>query len=387
MIQQRSGSTFFLVLLLVWVVLPVQSQDKLKEASPDTLVIYETQIVYDTLFIYDTIRISKPVRNIPSAQPLEHDNAILGVMSLPVDTSLMADTLRSGAFRNRSPDMARPDKQLVSIPLTTLSNKYLAQPEKFSCESPATNFKKGIKNVKSDMKLMKGERLDRKYAGRSGWGVLAGGGSWRARSFDGNLRSDMLFTPHAGIFYEKSITSNIVCKLELNYTWTLNKGIYFQHDDFIDSIQSASFEEITYADIFSWDVDGKKDAGFGFSQIDFPVTIGCQISIFRPYAGFQYTHRFGHNKLHKGNYFYALAGADIRLSQRLSLGINYSCGLCKEVQRNGQILGTAVGNIVVLPDSKVVISSYPAEEHISNNTGALSGQRLDISLYFSLNRN
>ncbi len=386
MIQQMPGKRSFLFLLLIWVVFPVKSQDKVKKASPDTLVIYETQIVYDTLYIYDTIRVPKQGKNIP-AQTKEYDNTILGITAFPYDTTLMADTALHGQLMDKSFVTPYPHKPLVSIPLTSLSNKYLNQSEKFFCELPATHFEKGIINAKSKMKLMKSERNNSIYADRSGWGISAGGGGWQARSFDGNLRSDMLLSPHAGIFYEKTVTRHIVCKVALHYTWTLNKGIHFHHDDFMDSIQSSSLAVITYDDIFSWDVDGEKDARFSFSQIDIPVKVGYQISFLRPYLGFKYTRRFKHNQLHKGNYFSALIGAEILLSNRLSLGINYSYGLCEEIQRNGQINGTTVGNIVVMPDSKVVISSYPAEEHVNNNAGALSGQRIDFSLYFSLHGN
>ncbi|MBN1924383.1 MAG: hypothetical protein JW798_00985 [Prolixibacteraceae bacterium] len=386
MIQQMSGKLFCFFLLLIWVVFPVQSQEKVKKASSDTLVIYETQIVYDTLYVYDTVRVPKPGSNIP-AQTLEYDNAIQGITSFPYDTSLMPDTVTPGQFLDKSSNTSYPYKPLVSIPLTSLSNKYISESEKFLCESPATKFKKGIITAKSNMKLMKSERYHSINADGYAWGISAGGGGWRAQSFDGNLRSDVLFSPHAGIFCEKKVARHVTCKVELNYTWTLNKGIHFQHDDFMDSIQSASLEEVKYTDIFSWDVDGEDDAGFGFSQVDIPFQVGYQIGSFRPYVGFKYSHRFKHNQLHKGNYFSALAGTDILLSNRLSLGVSYSCGLGNEVRRNGQILGTTVGNIIVLPDSKVVISSYPAEEHLSNNTGALSSQRIDISLYINLHRN
>lgn len=378
------GKTLLVFLLLIWAVHPVNAQNK-KSAS-DTLFIYETQIVYDTLFIYDTIRISGSDRN-PALQSMEDSNSVQGMISGPSDTLLIADTIDFQKLKKDFPDTLQPYKPITALPLTSLCNKYDPHSEKLSCELTATNFKRSIIYTKSKMKLMKRERYHSFNAEQSVWGISAGGGTWHAQSFDGNLRSDGLFSTSIGLYYEKMISGNFGFKVELNYQWIANRGIHFQQDNFMDAVQPSSTAGITYADIFSWDVNGASDADFRFSQLSIPLKFGYNISFARPYMGLEYMYRFKNSQLSNGNYVHALAGINVHLLKRLSIEATYSLGLSNELDRNGQVQGTTAGNITVLSDSRVVISSYPAEDHVNKNTGSLSGRYFGISLCYSFSKN
>jgi hypothetical protein len=386
MTQQASVKAFFLFLVFIWVAYPVASQKKTKNAIPDTVFIYETQVVYDTLFVYDTIWMPKPLVGIPVRLP-EYGDPLSGIIPFKYDTASTADTVLFGKTKEKYYYTLNLHKPFTDIPLTALSKKYSIQPANFLCKSPATNFKKSIISVKNNEKLMKSERNNTTNTNPFTWGILAGGGGWWARSFDGNLRTNVLVTPHVGVYYEKTITRNVRFKLELNYTWIVKKGIQFNQGRYLDSIQSPSTPGITDSDIFRWDVDGDKDTEFSFSQIDVPVKVGYTIGLFQPYIGFEYTRRFVHDKVHNGNYFSVLAGADVHLSKRVSLGVCYSRGLQDEIQRNGQVQGIVVNNIITLPGSKVAFAPYPPAEYLSKNTGFLSSQRINLSLYFNLHSN
>ncbi len=386
MIQLMPGKTLLIFLLFIWVAHPANAQEKVKKSSSDTIVIYETQIVYDTLFIYDTIRISGPDRN-PVLQSMKDSNSVQGIIADPSDTLMIFDTTVPQNLKEYLPDTLQPYKPITAVPLTSLCNKYYPHSEKFSCGLTATNFKSSIMYTKSKMKLMKRERYHSFNAGQSAWGISAGGGAWHAQSFNGNLRSDHLFSPSLGLYYEKMISRHFSFKVELNYLWTANRGIHFQQDNFMDAVQSSSTAGITYADIFSWDVNGKADGDFHFSRLSVPLKIGYNISFVRPYVGLEYMHRLKNSQLPNGNHVSALAGLNVHLLKRLSIEATYSLGLSNELDRNGQVQGTTAGNITVLSDSRVVISSYPAEDHVNNNTGSLSGRFFGISLCYSFSRN
>lgn len=237
------------------------------------------------------------------------------------------------------------------------------------------------------MKLMKSEPQNITNTHQHRWGLSAGGGGWWARSLDGNWRTNVLFTPHLGAFYEKKISHHLRFKVELNYRWVATKGIQFSQDNFSGFIQPPSTPGITESDIFSWDVDGEKTTEFRFSQIDIPLKLGYKIGSFQPCIGFDYTRRFKHNKVHNGNYFNAIAGLDIHLSNRLSLELCYSHGIREEIQRNGEVMGIIVGNIITLPGSKTVFTAYPPAEYLSKNTGKLSSRQIALSLSFNLHNN
>lgn len=385
MIQQAPGKTTFLLLVFLGITCPVKSQNTIK-TSPDTIVVYDTKIVYDTLFIYDTIRISKPIRSFITL-PLRFADTLSEIKLLPYDTLLVADTILLDKIKEKYLHTSQLNKQLSNNPLDCLSQNIFIQPDEVLCELPATNFKKSIISIKSNMKLMKSETHNITNTHQYRWGLSAGGGGWWARSRDANLQTNVLFTPHFGAFYEEKISHHLRFKVELNYRWVATKGIQFSQDNFSGFIQSPSTPGITESDIFSWDVDGEKTNEFRFSQIEIPIKLGYKTGSFQPCIGFDYTRRFKHNKVHNGNYFNVIAGLDIHLSNRLSLELCYSHGIRGEIQRNGQVMGIIVGNIITLPGSKTAFTAYPPADYLSKNTGKLSSRRIALSLSFNLHNN
>lgn len=371
--------------MFVGTICPVKSQNTVK-ISPDTIVVYDTKIVYDTIFVYDTIRISKPIKGFTKL-PLEFTDTLSVIKPFLYDSLLMVDTILIDKMKKKYYYTLHQRKHLGSKPLTCLSKDYFIQPEEILCELPATNLKKNIISVKTNKKLMKSERYSTTDTHQNSWGISAGGGGWWARSFDGNLRTNALISPQIGVYYEKKIVSNLVLKMELNYRWIEKNGLQFSQDSFLDFIQSPSTVGITESDVFSWDVDGKTEDEFVFSQIDIPLKVGYDFGLLQPYIGLDYTRRFKHNNVHNGNYFNVLVGANIHLSNRFSLELSYSHGVREEIQRDGQVLGIIEGNIITLPHSKVVFSSYPPAEYVLENTGKLSSRRVGISLLFNLHSN
>jgi hypothetical protein len=278
-------------------------------------------------------------------------------------------------------------KPLSNNNLACTSTAYLIQPEELLCELPATDLEKNIISVKTNQKRMKSERYSTTNTHQSSWGISTGGGGWWAQSLDNNLRTDVLLSPHVGVYYEKKVISHLSLKVGLNYRWIATKGIQFSQDNFMDSIQPPSTPGVKESDIFRWDVDGENEDEFSFSQIEIPLNLGYKIGSFEPFIGLDYTSRFKHNQVHGGNYFNLIAGCNVHLSQRLSLALSYSYGLREEFKRSGQVLGIIEGNIIVLPDSKIVFTDYPPAEYVSKNTGHLSSRRVDIALSINLHSN
>ena len=100
--------------------------------------------------------------------------------------------------------------------------------------------------------------------------LSAGRGGWWARCLDGNWRTNVLFTPHFGAFYEKKISPHLRFKVELNYRWVATKGIQFSQDNFSGFIQSPH-PQGSPNPIFS---DGmlmeRKLMSLGFRRLTFP---------------------------------------------------------------------------------------------------------------------
>lgn len=385
MIQQPSiNKTIIILLVLIGYICPVKSQNVVK-ISPDTIVINETQVVYDTIFVYDTIRISKPKPINDISNQFLNDADTLSQIKVPQNDALLKTDSAIIDKKNRK-------KQAIEKPLMPLSCKVLpledenhsTQPEKIFRDSTATNFKKNIISVKNNTKLMKSEKHSTSQTPKYRWGISSGGGGWRAQSSDGNLQTNILFTPHIGVYFEKKLIQNLLLQMELNYKWNPIKGIQINWNNFEEFIQPPSTEGVKESEIFSWYVNGETEDEFNLSQIDIPLKLAYKIRNFQPCIGFVYTRRFNADN---GNYFNVTAGLDIHISKKISLGFSYSYGMREEIQRNGQVMGIVVGNIITLPESKVMFTAYPPEEYLSKNSGELSSRYFDISLYFNLQSN
>ncbi|MBN1117821.1 MAG: hypothetical protein JXA77_11485 [Bacteroidales bacterium] len=383
--QPPRDKSIFLFLVFIGFFCPIKSQSK-KEMSLDTIVINETKIVYDTIFVYDTLQISKPIMKIPD-NPVQFADSLSEMRPFSCDTALTPDTIRQDITEKKFNRTTHQYTPLKSRALTVANKDHIKESEDFFCELPATNLKKNIISVKTNKKLMKIEENRIKNANPNFWGITLGGSGWWFQSFDCDLTSNALLSSHIGVYFKKEVINHLYFKTGLNYRWIATKGIDFSRDNFEDFHQPPSLAEVKESEIFNWDIDGKKDDEFRFSQIDIPLKLGYKIGVFQPCIGFDYTRRFRNNKVHNGNYFNVIAGLDIVLSKRLSLELSYSHGIREEIQRNGQILGIVEGNIIVLPDSKVVFTDYPPEDYLRKNTGKLSSRRIDISLFLNLHSN
>jgi hypothetical protein len=383
MIPQISGKTFLIFLVLFCAnISQALAQKSIKRAKPDTIVIYETKVVYDTLYVYDTIRMANPLKNIP-VRHLGQADTVSGLLPLPHSSSLMTDTsiLKKNRSHLNSLQLYNAFNDIFLIPS---DKKYRPHPEEFLCKSPATILKSDIIKSESDNKLMENntnEKLDNLR-----FGISAGGGGWWAQSFDFRLRSNMLASPNVGVFFEKTTVHNVSLKIELNYSWLLKKGVRFYPDDYMGTVYSSTFTTSNYSGLFSWDINGESDSEFNFSQISVPIKVGYKVMFIQPYVGLEYKVR----KMNNNDYFEssvsALTGVDIHISDRISMAINYSYGISEELNRNGYVQGTTVGDMIVLPNSTVVFFSYPTEDYLNNNTGPLSSQRIDFSLYLNLHK-
>lgn len=371
---------------------PVNSQN-IHNLSGDTIVVYETHFTYDTLFVCDTLFVSDTIHLSEQLVPILPPAVIL------TDSFICVDSLLYNGFATMESLPEKKNAEKIPCPLIEfnhLSGNALVAASKyktdeldnFFCELPATNFQESIIRVETKRKLMESKDYKTINPKQLSWGISFGADGWWAKNMSNRLMSDLKFMPKVGVYGEKKLNRHLGVTLGLNYRWLAGKGLHFnQNDNFSDFVQSSITQGIKESDVFSWSVDAIEEDKFAFSQIDIPLKIGYTIGAFQPRIGVDCTLRFAENQDNSTNSFNLLAGLSVHLSDRLMLELNYCHALKGEMHRKAEQKGVVEGNIIVLPESKVVFTSYPAAEYISNNNGSLKSRRFGVSLAYRISKN
>lgn len=381
-----------MILVLIGMINPVNSQN-IHNLSGDTIVVYETHFTYDTLFVCDTLFVSDTIRL------SEQLVTILPPAVILADSLICVDSLLYKGFATMESLPEKKNSDRIPCPLikfNPLSGSILVAASKykteeldnFFCELPATDFQENIIRVKTKKKLMESKEYRTINPRQLSWGISFGADGWWAKNMSNKLKSDLKFMPQVGVYGEKKLNRHLGVTLGLNYRWLASKGLHFNKDDnFLDFVQYSITQGIKESDIFNWSINAKDEDEFGFSQIDIPLKIGYTIGAFQTRIGVDFTRRFAENQDNSTNSFNILACLRVHLSDRLMLELNYCHALNGEMLRKAEQIGVVEGNVIVLPESKVVFTSYPAAEYISNNKGSLKVRRFGVSLSYRISKN